>query len=88
MAEEAKRRARYGGAMYIINIKKGLWDALEKYGCLDEIGENRVFQGEAVAIRAIYQKLDKSICAGCSKRIFKECQTEFGRSKSQPLGQP
>lgn len=87
LAEEAKRRAQMGGALYIINIKKGLWDALEKCGCLDVIGANHVFQGKSAAIHAIYQKLDKTVCASCDKRIFKECQAEFGRSKAQPLWQ-
>lgn len=87
LADEAKRRAKDGGGLYIVNIKQGLWDGLEKSGCLDEIGENHVFQGKSAAIHAIYQKLDKNICASCDKRIFKECQAEFGRSKSRPLWQ-
>jgi SulP family sulfate permease len=78
LVEEAKRRRADGGAMYLMNVKRGLWDDMERCGCLDEIGPNRVFAGKNAGIRAVYQKLDKSRCAVCDKRIFLECQTEFG----------
>jgi len=78
LAEEAKRRRADGGGMYLINVKRGLWDDMERCGCLDEIDARCVFQGKTAGIRAIYQKLDKSRCAICDKRIFLECQQEFG----------
>ncbi|HHO67423.1 MAG TPA: SulP family inorganic anion transporter [Gammaproteobacteria bacterium] len=70
--EAYKRRAR-GGDLYLIHVKKGLWESLEKCGCLDEIGSRNVFQSKTAAITAIFQKLDKSVCARCDKRIFREC---------------
>ncbi len=70
--EAYKRRAR-GGDLYLIHVKKGLWESLEKCGCLDEIGPRNVFQSKTAAITAIFQKLDKSVCARCDKRIFREC---------------
>ena len=63
-----------GGHLYLINVKQGLWNALDKYGCLDVIGANNVFQSKTAAIRGIYQKLDKSVCATCENRIFNECR--------------
>lgn len=78
LVEEAKRRRADGGGMYLINVKQGLWNDMERCGCLDEIGAGRVFQGKEAGIHAVYQKLDKSRCATCDKRIFLECQKEFG----------
>jgi SulP family sulfate permease len=78
LVEEAKRRRADGGGMYLVNVKQGLWNDMERCGCLDEIGAQRVFQGKTAGIRAVYQKLDKSRCATCDKRIFLECQQEFG----------
>lgn len=75
---EAKRRRADGGDLYLINVKQGLWNDMERCGCLDEIGAERVFEGKPAGIHAIYQKLDKSRCAACDKRIFSECQEEFG----------
>ncbi|NOZ37975.1 MAG: SulP family inorganic anion transporter [Gammaproteobacteria bacterium] len=70
--EAAKRRAR-GGDLYLINVKKGLWDSLEANHAFDKINPNNVYQGKSSAIHAIYQKLDKSVCETCSSRIFIEC---------------
>ena len=80
--EEARRRKEMGGALYVINAQTQLWDLLEHLGCLDSIDENHFFQGRTAGIHAIYQKLDKSICAKCECRIFMECQAEFGVSIS------
>lgn len=80
LTHEAKKRKDNGGALYLINIKEGLWDSLETSGCLDEMGVQNVIQSKTAAIRAVYSKLDKSICAGCTKRIFQECQ-----QKTEPL---
>ena len=74
--KEAKRRKEAGGGFYLIRVKEGLWDALERCGCVDETGARNIFQSKSAAIHGIYQKLDKSICATCDKRIFTECKTK------------
>ena len=72
---ETQRRLADGGGLYFINIKQGLWEALERCGCLDETEARNVFQTKTAAVRGIYQKLDKDVCADCSKRIFRECNS-------------
>lgn len=79
LALEAKRRKKGGGDLYMIDVKEGLWEALERCGCLDAAGARNVFQSKTAAIRGIYQKLDKSICANCDKRIFNECRQSGGK---------
>ncbi len=78
LLEEAQRRRAMGGDLYLINVKQGLWEDLDRCGCLDVTGARNIFQSKAAAIHAIYHKLDKEICARCDKRIFLECQDEFG----------
>ncbi len=73
LVREAKLRQKSGGGMYMINIKQGLWEALESCGCVDAAGARNIFQSKEAGIHAIYQKLDKNICATCTKRIFLEC---------------
>jgi SulP family sulfate permease len=73
LVDEAKRRQENGGALYMINVKQGLWETLEACGCMDATGARNVFQTKEAAVRAIYQKLDKKACAACEKRIFLEC---------------
>jgi SulP family sulfate permease len=73
LADEATRRQSVGGDLYLVNVKQGLWETLEACGCIDARGARNVFRGKDAAIRAIYQKLDGSVCAACEKRIFREC---------------
>lgn len=74
LVREARKRKVRGGDVYMIHVKKGLWESLEKC-CLDEVGANNVFQSKNAAITAIFQKLDKDICRTCDKRIFRECSS-------------
>jgi SulP family sulfate permease len=74
LAREAARRKAEGGGFYLINVKQGLWDALDRCGCMEAAGARNVFQAKNAAIHAIYQKLDKSVCESCERRIFLECR--------------
>ena len=74
LMREAQTRRKQGGGMYMINIKQGLWEALERCGCIDATGARNVFQSKEAAIHGIFQKLDRSVCADCDKRIFLECR--------------
>ncbi len=76
LAKEAQARKARGGNLYLINVKQGLWDSLEKCGALDIIGPNHVFQSKHAAITGIYQKLDHEVCKTCDTRIFYECQDD------------
>jgi SulP family sulfate permease len=75
LIDEMKARRAEGGDLYLINVKQGLWDSLERCGWLDASGGRNVFQSKTAAIHGIFQKLDKSICASCERNIFKECAT-------------
>jgi SulP family sulfate permease len=83
LAQEAKRRTDAGGGFYLVNVKQGLWEALERCGCMDATGARNVFQSKEAAIRAIYQKLDQTRCATCTQRIFRECKgSESSRARA------
>ncbi len=75
LANEAERRRKEGGGLYLINVKQGLWDSLEECHAIGKIDPNHVFRTKSAALRGIFQKLDKSICEGCKARAFLECAT-------------
>lgn len=75
LANEAERRRANGGGFYLINVKQGFWDSLEECHVMDRINANNIFQSKSSALRAIFHKLDKSVCATCNARIFNECQS-------------
>lgn len=74
LAVEARRRKEAGGGFYLIGVKQGLWDTLERCGCMDATGARNVFQSKNAAIHAIFQKLDRSVCETCQQRVFTECR--------------
>ena len=73
LVTEAERRRAEGGDLYLVNVDQDLWDSLDRSGCLDAIGPRHVFQSKTAAIHGIFQKLDKSMCKGCDKRVYREC---------------
>ena len=76
---EAKYLARRGGKLFIYGAKEGVCTQLRKGGYLEKIGRENIFTSKTESISVIYQQhLDKSICNLCDKRIFRECQNEFG----------
>ena len=74
LVQEAQRRRADGGGLYLINVKQGLWEALERCGCVEAAGGRNIFQSKEAAIHGIYRKLDKSVCSTCERRIFLECK--------------
>lgn len=75
LGNEAERRRAEKGGFYLINVKEGLWNSLEECHVLDKINAYNVFQSKSSALRGIFQKLDKSVCATCTARIFNECSS-------------
>jgi SulP family sulfate permease len=75
LANEAERRRKEGGGLYLINVKQGLWDSLEECHAIGKVDPNHVFRTKSAALRGIFQKLDKSVCSRCEARIFLECAT-------------
>ncbi len=75
IAREARNRRDMGGQMYLHSLKDAPRQTLERGGFLRDIGEENLYQSKSEAIASIFEKLDKSICARCDKRIFLECET-------------
>jgi SulP family sulfate permease len=73
LANEAERRRREGGGLYLINVKSGLRESLVECHAIGKIDPENIFPGKSTALHTIFQKMDKSICRGCRARIFLEC---------------
>jgi SulP family sulfate permease len=86
LANEAERRRAEGGGLYLINVKSGLWESLEECHAMGKINPNHVFQGKSAALRAIFHKMDKSICRDCKARIFLECATVPQSDETEVIG--
>jgi SulP family sulfate permease len=75
LAAEARRRSRAGGGLYLHGLRPPIRARLARTGALAAIGEENVFETKYRAIRTIFDRLDREVCARCSARIFEECQT-------------
>jgi len=75
LAQESKTYRKLGGNLYFYRIKEGVCEPLRRGGYIQEIGDENMYRSKTEAITEIFETLDKSICATCDKRIFKECQS-------------
>ncbi|MBC7731699.1 MAG: SulP family inorganic anion transporter [Bacteriovorax sp.] len=71
--ELAARRAT-GGDLYFHRPRQPVLDLWQHVGFTRELGADHIFPSKRVALHVIFERLDRSICAHCSARVFDECQ--------------
>ena len=75
LAREGRLRVNAGGAVYFHQLGDGVRSMLERGGYLQEMGKDVTFESKGEAIAEIFNRMDRSICRRCDKRIFNECGT-------------
>jgi len=75
LARENRNRKSLGGGIYFHQLKDEAKELLRRGGYLDEIGEDHFYDHKGEAIAGVFERLDKNICARCTRRIFNECKT-------------
>ncbi len=73
LAQEARKRRARGGGLWLHGLREGAVAMLAKEPFAGDIGREAIFTEKREAIAGIYARLDKEVCAKCSKRIFEEC---------------
>jgi SulP family sulfate permease len=73
LSVEAEARRKCDGGLYLIHIKGGVCEPIERGRYLDEIGAENMFDGKSEAVASVVERLDPAICARCQTRIFREC---------------
>jgi SulP family sulfate permease len=73
LAQEARRCRRRGGRLYLIHVKEGVCEPLRRGGYIEQIGPTNVFQSKSKALAAIVGDLDRDVCRGCERQVFREC---------------
>ncbi len=84
LAQEARRRRTRGGGLWFHGLREGAATMLAKEPFASDIGRDACFTEKRDAIAGIYARLDKDVCAKCSKRIFEECGTAGKVSPAPP----
>jgi SulP family sulfate permease len=62
-----------GGGLYFADLKSRVYEKASKVNMVAKIGNANFFDSKREAIKYIYKKLDKDICAGCTALVFNEC---------------
>lgn len=73
-AELVARRAA-GGDLYFHRPRAPVLELWQRVGFMAELGTDHIFPAKRIAIATIFDRLDRSICAHCTIRVFEECQT-------------
>ncbi len=73
---ELRERRAAGGDLYFHRPRPQVIQIWTRTGFLDRLGRDHVFPDKQQAIAAIVPRLDPAICARCSVRVFRECQTD------------
>lgn len=74
LANKARELRRDGGGLFLCHAKPGLLTPLRRSGYIDQVGENHIFDKQAVAVSQIWANyLDKSTCRLCDNEVFIEC---------------
>ena len=75
LIKEVRERRDLGGDLYMYQLRETASKVFNRGGYRDEIGEANIFKNKEDAISAIFDRLDKNICATCEQRIFVECKS-------------
>ena len=75
IVNEARERRAIGGDLYLYRFRDTAAKVFNRGGYKDEVGEANIFDAKEEAIPAIFERLDKDICATCQNRIFLECKS-------------
>lgn len=73
LAQEARRRRRIGGDLYLFALKPELRRTLRESGNMPDIGEDHLHRMGDDVMGDVIAKLDRAQCDACTRRIFRQC---------------
>ena len=74
LVRERQNWQQLGGDLYLCGLRMDTRLFLRRSGYASRFGREAIFSNKEEAVEAIFEKLDRDICARCTARIFEECQ--------------
>jgi sulfate permease, SulP family len=79
--QERVRRLAMGGDLYFHRPRPEALAMWQKSGFVQRLGAEHLFNDKRSAIAHIVPKLDGSVCAKCTRRVFEECARQPGAAQ-------
>lgn len=73
LEQEAERKRREGAHLYLLRVKPGVRNFLERGGYLEKIGRDNLFVSRSAGIASAVAAMPADHCSRCTARIFNEC---------------
>jgi SulP family sulfate permease len=77
---ELRERRAMGGDLYFHRPRPQVLAMWRSSGFLERLGEDHIYPDKRRALADIYRRLDRSICARCTARVFWECREDDPRA--------
>jgi SulP family sulfate permease len=74
LAREARGRRARGGALYFHGLRESASKMLHGPAFAGRFPASDSFAAKRDAVAAIFERLDRGVCATCRARIFEECR--------------
>ena len=73
LIEEDRRREARGGSLHVKLMTLTSFEKLARFQVFKALGREKIHLSKRDALEQIVPQLDQSICATCTRRIFREC---------------
>lgn len=73
LISENKRLLKEGGGLYFVGLKPTVYEFAAESCFIKNLGNDHFFDSKSQAVRRIYGRLNKDVCATCDSKIFSEC---------------
>ncbi|MBS0448306.1 MAG: SulP family inorganic anion transporter [Proteobacteria bacterium] len=83
---ELVARRNAGGDLWFHRPRAPVMEQWARTGFIRELGPDHVFPAKRIAIAAIFDRLDRGICATCTARVFEECKSLPPPVRAEPAG--